>query len=121
MVSYDYLFKRAKTVLKTRYDIELDEKIWQTIEPFLNSRLKNILKEEKIQHEEIKYFLELFKRQNPSKFYLLELDVIKEIRNLQKQNQKPTIRKIPEPAEISIKDRKDRDFDTDDRTGFIYR
>jgi hypothetical protein len=51
----------------------------------------------------------------------LELDVIKEIRNLQKQNQKPTIRKIPEPAEISIKDRKDRDFDTDDRTGFIYR
>ena len=120
MVSYDYLFKRAKGVVKARYNIELDESKWNNIEPFLNLQLKNILKKDKIQQEEIKYFLELLKRQNPTKFYLLELDLIKEIRSNQKRDQRPTVRKVIEP-ELVIKDKDRDDSEHDDTTGFIYR
>ena len=123
MTSYDYLFKRAKTVLKTRYDIDLDESQWSAIEPFLQTQLVIILSDhDKIKNEEIKFYLELLKRQNPSKFYLLELDVIKEIRTNQKKNQAPTIRKIRE-QEITITDTKTRndDPDGDDSASFIYR
>ena len=123
MVSYDYLFKRAKSVLKTRYNIELSESHWAKVEPFLNSQLKIILNEDKIRSEEIKYYLELFKRQNPSKFYLLELDLIKEIRKDYKQNQAPTVRKVNKP-EIFISnksDKHDRDEDPNDSAGYIYR
>ena len=121
MTTYDYLFKRAKNVLKTRYDIELTESRWNSIEPFLQAQLLTILNKEKIQLEEIKYFLELLKRQNPTKFYLLELDLIKEVRSDFKKNQAPTIRNVSE-REIIIKDtsRKD-DTDHDDNAGFIYR
>ena len=120
MTSYDYLFKRAKSVVKARYNIDLDDTKWSKVEPFLSSQLKDILKKDKIQQEEIKYFLELLKRQNPTKFYLLELDLIKEVRNNQKKEQRPTIRSIPEPK-ITLKDKKRDDSEHDDTTGFIYR
>ncbi len=119
MTSYDYLFKRAKGVLKARYNIELTEPQWSEVEPFLSAQLVTILKQEKIKQEEIKYYLELLKRQNPTKFYLLELDLIKEIRKNQKKEQIPTIRKISEP-QITVKDKDRDDSEHDDTTGFIY-
>ena len=122
MTSYDFLFKRAKTVLRTRFDIALDESYWTAIEPFLQSQLLSILEKDKIQTEEIKLYLELLKRQNPSKFYLLELDVIKEIRNYFKKNQAPTVRKVNESqiAVVDINKRRDEP-EHDDNAGFIYR
>ena len=119
MTSYDYLFKRAKNVLKARYNIELTESKWTTIEPFLSSQIKVFLKIDKLQPEEIKYYLELLKRQNPTKFYLLELDLIKEVRNNQKKEQIPTVRKIIEP-EIRMKDDHD-DSDSGDGADYIYK
>ena len=121
MTSYDYLFKRAKTVLKTRYDIELTEPRWNTIEPFLQAQLLIILNKEKVQTEEIKYFLELLKRQNPTKFYLLELDLIKEVRRDYKRNQAPLVRKNPEPQITVLDTKRNDDTDHDDNAGFIYR
>ena len=121
MVSYDYLFKRAKTVLKTRYNIELTESRWATVEPFLNAQLVVILNKEKIQNEEIKYYLELLKRQNPTKFYLLELELIKEIRRDHKDNQAPTVRKVSEPQITITKESSDRDEESAGSSDFIYR
>ncbi len=119
MTSYNYLFKRANGVLKARYNIELDEFQWTKVEPFLSSQLKVILKIDKVQQEEIKYYLELLKRQNPTKFYLLELDLIKEVRNNQKKEQIPIVRKIIEP-ELKIKDDRD-DSDSGDNADYIYK
>lgn len=121
MASYDYLFKRAKTVLKTRYNIDLSESLWTSVEPFLNTQLKNVLNKDNIQTEEIKYFLELLKRQNPTKFYLLELELIKEIRRIHKDNQAPTIRKVSEPQITITKDSNDTDEDPNSSSDYIYR
>ena len=120
MTSYDYLFKRAKNVLKARYNIDLNESQWTKVEPFLSTQLISILKIEKIQNEEIKYYLELLKRQNPTKFYLLELDLIKEFRNIQKKEQRPTVRKVVEP-EIRLRDKHRDHSESGDTTDFIYR
>lgn len=120
MTSYDYLFKRAKSVLKARYNIELDESHWSAVEPFLKDQLHSLMKIDKIKQEEIKFYLELLKRQNPTKFYLLELDLIKEIRSIQKKEQRPTVRNVIEP-EISLRDKDRDDNDSGDTADYIYR
>ena len=120
MLSYDKLFKRARNVLDTRFNIDIQNFNWTVIEPFLKNQLIENMKKEEIQNEEIKYFLEILKRQNPTKFYLLELELIKEIRNEIKKEQRPTVRHVFES--INIMPRKDDDeFESDDRTGFIYK
>lgn len=119
MMTYQTLFIRAKNVLKKRYDIDLnvDSSLsWLTLQV---SEIFDIKK--KVEPGELKPLLHTLRRQNPTKFYLLEQELINYIR---KENKKPTIRKINPVEEIDlnkVQKKKDDDFEPpSDASGYIY-
>ena len=117
MTNYQNLFIRAKNVLKKRYDIDLNLEhsiSWLTVQV---SEINN----RNIEPGELKPLLEAMRRQNPTKFYLLEQELINFIRAEKKI---PTIRKIKSVEEVDLSklsNKKDDDFEPPaDASGYIY-
>ena len=76
---------------------------------------------EKILPNELKPHLEMLRRNEPTKFYMLEQDLIKFVR---KEVMRPYVREIkPKVEEINlnkVSKKKDDDFESSDASGFIY-
>ena len=137
MATYESLFKRARVILKSRYDIDLAPEHWLMLEDWLCNQTSEITSHKTSKAQLIPQ-LEMIRRQNPTKFYLLEQDTIKELRRKISFKKTP-IRKpkiildLPDKQTddndssggfIKKKPKDDDDDDEgerDDRTGLIYR
>lgn len=121
MVHIQKLFMRTKNVLKKRYDIELNDNLWDLISIWLRTQLNSSIKNKAINQDSIKPLLELMRRQQPTKFYLLEQNLIKHIRMVIKKEQRPIIRNVVEEIDLSnLSKDKDDDFESSDAFGYIY-
>lgn len=121
MVHIQKLFMRTKNVLKRRYDIELNDNLWDLISIWLRTQLNSSIKNKAINQDSINPLLELMRRQQPTKFYLLEQNLIKHIRMVIKKEQRPIIRNVVEEIDLSnLSKDKDDDFESSDAFGYIY-
>ena len=123
LLYYTKLFKRAQTVLKTRYRIDLVQADWKNVSSWLKDHLIVIKATERIKSDsELHLVLESLRRQNPTKFYLLEQDLIKEFRRRRDKLKKiPVKNSIPKIGIIEGKQKKkDNDKKDEDKEAGDY-